>query len=331
MFHTHIILPSRLKVIKEEGNYGIYEIEGLYPGYGHTLGNSLRRIILSSLPGVAITSVKIVGIGHEFATMSGMKEDVIGVLLNLKKIRFKLSAEGTYKVTINSKGPKKITAADIETGGEVEVLNPEEYICEITEKGKDFNADLYVSNGIGYVPRESLLEENSEAGRIALDAVFTPIRRVNYEVKNMRVGERTDYNLLQIKIETDGTLTAKEALEESLKIMIDQMGAILSLKDLSNNILEENSKREAEKEKEEASKSENVDDEEINSEVLKTRVDSIDFSTRTENALTDAGIRTLGGLVQKNEKELLELSGFGEKSLSEVEKKLKEFGLELKK
>lgn len=330
MFQTHIILPSRLKTIKEEGNSGVYEIEGLYPGYGHTLGNSLRRIILSSLPGVAVTSVKIPGVSHEFSTISGVKEDVITILLNLKKIRFRINTEGDQKVTLKIKGAKKITAADIKITGEVEILKGDEYICEITDKSKELEMDIYLSSGIGYVPRELLLDENMEVGRVALDAVFTPIRRVNYEVKNMRVGDRTDYNLLQIRVETDGTITAKDALEQSLKIMIDQMGAILNLKELSNTIIEENL-RQVSMDKEVEEESQLEDEQEVSSEVLKTRVDSVDFSTRTENALTEAGIRTLGGLVQKNPKELLELNGFGEKSLEEVEKKLKEFGLELKK
>ena len=248
----------------------------------------------------------------------------------MKKIRFRINTEGDQKITLKVKGAKEVTAADIKITGEVEILGGDEYICEITDKSKELEVDIYLSSGIGYVPRESLLDENMEVGRVALDAVFTPIRRVNYEVKNMRVGDRTDYNLLQIKVETDGTITAKDALKQSLKIMIDQMGAILNLKELSNTIIEENLRRVSmDKEVEEESRIE--DEQEVNSEVLKTRVDSVDFSTRTENALTEAGIRTLGGLVQKNPKELLELNGFGEKSLEEVKKKLKEFGLELKK
>jgi len=328
MFDTHIILPSQLKIIKEEDNKGVYEIEGLYPGYGHTLGNSLRRIILSSLPGIAITSVKIKGVDHEFSTISGIKEDVVSILLNLKKIRFRMDLEGQQSVKLSVKGAKEVTAKDIKTTGGIEVLNPEQYICQITDKSRELEMEIFLNSGVGYVPREELMSEVAGIGTIAFDAVFTPVRKVRYEVKNMRVKDRTDYNLLRLDIETDGSITAKEALENALKIMIDQMGAILNLKELANQIIEESATNKAEEiiseleqEKEEIK---------TDTEILKTRVDSLKLSTRTENALTEAGIRTIGGLVQKTGKELLDLNGFGQKSLDEVNNLLKGYKLELK-
>jgi DNA-directed RNA polymerase subunit alpha len=212
MIEQTIAIPSKPKIVSEENFKGIYEIDGLYPGYGHTLGNSLRRIILSSLPGTAITEVKISGVGHEFSTIEGVKEDVISIILNLKKLRISMKNNEAMKIDLHIKGPKKVTAADIEVPSQVEIVNKDQYLFEVTTK-TDVHIEIKVENGIGFVPKEVLQKEKVEVGTIALDAIFTPIRRVNYESENMRVGDRTDYNRLRLTIETDGTITPREALE----------------------------------------------------------------------------------------------------------------------
>src|SRR3989344_79231 len=205
MPNVNIILPSKPKVISEKDNTGVYEIENLYPGYGYTLGNSLRRIILSSLPGAAITSVKIDGVSHEFSTIDGVKEDVIMIILQLKKVRMKITGEGTQPLELKIKGPKEVSAADIKAPGQVEILNPEQHLMSLTGK-TEVRLEITVEQGLGYVPKEALQKERVEIGAIAVDAAFTPIRRVNYEVENMRVGNRTDFNRLRVTIETDGSL-----------------------------------------------------------------------------------------------------------------------------
>src|SRR3989344_8528089 len=206
MMEYSIALPSKPLVVSEAEFEGVYEIDGLYPGYGHTLGNSLRRIILSSLPGAAVTSVKIDGVSHEFSTMSGVREDVITILLNLKKLRFEMLTQEPQTVRLSAKGPKKVTGADLTLPGQVRLLNPDSYIAELTEKGGTLEAELRVEHGLGYVAREALKKERVDVGEISVDAIFSPIRRVNYEVENMRVGDRTDFNRLRISIETDGSL-----------------------------------------------------------------------------------------------------------------------------
>src|SRR3989344_459650 len=225
-----IIMPSKPRIVVEEGNKGVYEIDGLYPGYGHPLGNSLRRIILSSLPGASIVSLKIDGISHEFSTMEGIKEDVIMVILNLKKVRFKMLSDEPQTVTLSVKGPKEVAAADIKTGGQVEVLNPGEHIAAVTGK-VNLNIEMHVEKGLGFISKEAFQKEKVDIGTIAVDAIFTPIRRVSYEVENMRVGDKTNHNRLRVSIETDGTLTPREALSRSIEIMINQLKAIVDFKE----------------------------------------------------------------------------------------------------
>ena len=321
-----IIMPSKPRVVLEEGNKGVYEIDGLYPGYGHTLGNSLRRIILSSLPGASVTSIKIDGVSHEFSTMDGIKEDIIVVILNLKKTRFKMLSDEPQTVSLSIKGPKVVTASDIKTGGQVEILNPELYIAEVTGK-VNFNIEMKIEKGLGFIPKEAMQKEKVEIGTIAVDAIFTPIRRVFYEIEDMRVGDKTNHNRLRISIETDGTLTAREALSRSIEIMINQLKAIIDFKEV------EEEKEEIKIEKK-VLKNEIKENEEKKSDdftdVLKTRTDSLDLSTRTLNALTNANIRTLGGLARKKREDLLEVEGMGEKGISEIKKVLGKFGLNLK-
>lgn len=317
MNENTIMLPSKPKVIKEDGASGVYEIDGLYPGYGHTLGNSLRRIILSSLPGAAITSVKIDGVAHEFSVMDGVKEDVVAILLNLKKVRFKISGDEEQTVTLQIKGPKVVTAADLKTPGQVEVLNSDQYICEITGK-VSLDAEIRVEKGLGYVAKEVHQKDKVDIGTIALDAIYTPIRRVNYEVENMRVGDRTDHNRLRISIETDGTITAREALEQSIATMIHQLKAIVGFK-------EEEAERAPETAKEDEGEKK-----EVSEDILKMKIDALGFSTRTLNAVSGEGIRTLGGLARKKKDDLLEIEGLGEKGIQEIKRVLGNHGITLK-
>jgi len=307
---------------------GVYEIEGLYPGYGHTLGNSLRRIILSSLPGAAITSLKIDGVLHEFSTIDGMKEDVITLILNLKKVRFKMMGEDPQTVRMNLKGPKVITAADMVTEGNVEVLNPDQYICELTGKNSVIDAELLIEMGLGYLPKEVIQKDKVEIGAIAMDAAFTPIRRVNYEVETMRIGDRTDYNRLKITVETDGTLTSREALERSIEIMIMQLKAIVGFKE--EELIPEEMHFTPEEGSDSAMKDEEGGESGMDQEFLKTRIESLDLSARTQNALAAANIRTVGGLVRKKEEDLLGLDGLGEKGIQEIKRAMSNFGVTLK-
>jgi len=267
MLETNVTLPSKPRVVNEEDFKGVFEIDGLYPGYGHTLGNSLRRIILSSLPGAAITQVKIDGAEHEFSTLAGVK-------------------------------------------GEQQIL-------EITNKTAKIDMEITVEKGLGYVPREVHQKDKVEIGTIAMDAVFTPIRRANYEVENMRVGDRTDYNRLRFIIETDGTFTPKEALEQSIEIMIHQLKSVIGFQD---EVIAEPTP--------EVVVAEEVA-EEPDPEVLKTRIETLDLSTRTLKALEDASIRTIGGLVRKKKDDILALDGIGDKGVEEIETLLSDMNLSL--
>jgi DNA-directed RNA polymerase subunit alpha len=319
-----VALPSKPKPVREEGFLGVYEIEGFYPGYGHTLGNSLRRIILSSLPGAAITQVKIDGVLHEFSTIEGVKEDVISLILNMKKVRFKMHTDEPQTVRISMSGAAKVHASDISLSSEIEVLNGDQYICEMTDKSANLVIEMKVEKGLGYLPKEAIQKEKVEIGMIALDAAFTPIRRVNYEVETMRIGDRTDYNRLKITIETDGTLTPREALENAIEVMIHQLKAIIGFKE-EELIQEEMPMIEADGEEGTGGEGGEMD-----TEFLKTRIDSLDLSARTQNALTTANIRTVGGLVRKKEEDLLEIDGLGEKGMQEIKRALSNFGVTLK-
>ncbi|PCI30095.1 DNA-directed RNA polymerase subunit alpha [Candidatus Wolfebacteria bacterium] len=327
MLDYNIVLPSQPKVIREEGFTGVYEVDGLYPGYGHTLGNSIRRIILSSLPGSAITAVKIDGVNHEFATLKGVKEDVIRILLNLKKVRIKMLTDEPQILKLKVTGPKSVTAADLQVPGQVEVLNLEQEIATLSDKNAELDMELTVEKGIGYIPKEVLQKDRVDIGIVALDAIFTPIRRVNYEVENMRVGDRTDFNKLRISIETDGIVMPREALEQAIEIMINQLKAIVGFQedepvtDTMTDVVDE-----VEGESEEVSSN----DTEIDTELLKTRIEELGLSARTGNALAGANIRTVGGLVRKAEDEVLSLEGMGAKGVEEIKEALTKLGVGFK-
>jgi len=332
MTEQKIILPSKPKAVSEEGNKGVFEIDGLVPGYGYTLGNSLRRIILSSLSGAAITAVKIDGVSHEFATMDVVKEDGITILLNLKNIRFQLIGEEAQTISFSRKGPKVVTAADINAKGAVSVANPDQYICEITGKN-GLNVELTIERGLGFVPRDAHHKQKADIGTIFLDAIFSPIRRVSYDVEEMRVGDKTNFNRLRMTIETDGTLSPREALESSVKTMIEQLAAIVSvdsgamLGDVELRVGEHHASISVGSGPEEGVTTEKK----VNlTALLKNRIDTIGLSTRTLIALSAAKFRTVGGIARKQVNDLLEIEGIGDKGISEIKDALAQFGLSLK-
>lgn len=325
MTNNNILLPSKPRVVEESNTIGKYEIDGLYPGYGHTLGNSLRRIILSSLTGAAVTSIKIAGVSHEFSSIKGVKEDVINIILNLKKLRFAISSDEEQTVTVKVKGAKKITGADLKLPGQVTLSNPEMLIATLTDKDAEFDAEITIEKGIGYVPKELLKKDRVEIGTIHLDAAFSPIVQANYDVEQMRVGDRTDFNKLKLMIQTDGTITPKEAVEKSIEIMITQLKAIVGFKE---DDLEEFKKPKVESAS--ASDSHDAEGDEEMSEVLKTRIESLELSNRTMNSLVSANIRSVGGLIRKKENDILDIEGIGQKGLDEIKNVLKGMGLSLK-
>ncbi len=308
----HVTLPSKPRVVSEDGVAGTYEIDSLYPGYGHTLGNSLRRIILSSLQGAAVTQIKIEGVSHEFATIEGMRETVMEMLLNLRRVHFILHGDEPQPISLLVKGSRAVTAKDLQLPTQVEVANPEQHLFDLSGKNAvEFTAT--VERGLGYVPREVLTKEKVDIGTIALDATFTPIRRVNYEVENMRVGDRTDFNRLRILIETNGTIAPRAALERAIEIMIHQLKAIVGFQETAP----------AEAGEAGAGGFESKD-------AGKTKVAELGLSSRVAAALEEAGIKTAAGLARKSASVLQELDGIGEKAVTEISEALAKLGFTLK-
>jgi len=219
----------KIKKVSETDKEGVFEIEGLYTGYGLTLGNALRRVLLSSLPGAAITQIKIKGVEHEFSTIPGVLEDVVEIMLNLKKIRFRFYATEPQVLTLKAKGEKEVTARDIKTNAQVEVVNPDAHIATLTDKNAELDMELTVEKGLGYVPVEARKTEKLPIKTIALDAIFTPIVKVNFNIENMRVGERTDYNRLRLIIETDGSTSPSSALHKACNILKDHLEKISAI------------------------------------------------------------------------------------------------------
>ena len=306
----HITLPSKPRVVSEEGVQGIYEIDSLYPGYGHTLGNSLRRIILSSLSGDAVTTIKIDDVAHEFATVEGMRETVMELILNIRRVHFVLHGDEPQIIKLSAKAGRKITAADFQMPSQVSVANPDAYLCELSGKN-GIELELTIERGLGYVARELLTKEKVDIGTIAVDATFTPIRRVNYEVENMRVGDRTDFNRLRILIETNGTVSPREALESSIEIMIHQLKAIVGFQEETAAAASEEAPA-------------------TGKDSSKMKIDELGLSARTATALAEGGVKTVAGLIRKTASSLKELDGVGDKAIEEIEEALKALNLELK-
>ncbi|MCX6702901.1 MAG: DNA-directed RNA polymerase subunit alpha [Candidatus Wolfebacteria bacterium] len=229
MEYARLSETLKIKTISETETEGLFEIEGLYTGYGLTLGNALRRSLLSSLPGAAITQVKIKGVEHEFSSMPGVIEDTVEISLNLKKVRFRFYAAEPQVLVLKVKGEKEVTAADIKTNSMVEVVNPDAHIATLTSKSAEFEMEITVEKGLGYVPVEARKMEKLPIKTIALDAIFTPVQKVNFVVENMRVGDRTDYNRLKISIQTDGTISPSSALHKASNILKDHFEKVLEI------------------------------------------------------------------------------------------------------
>ena len=223
-------IPEQIKVLSKEGSKATFEISPLMPGYGATIANPLRRGLLSSLEGAAITSVKIKGVDHEFSSIPGILEDVIEVILNIKKVRFKLHTDGPVKVTLNVKGERAVTAADIKLSSDVELINEDQHIATITDKKIELNMELEIEKGVGYVPVEQRQKEKLAIGVIAVDAIFSPVNLVNFSIENVRVGQRIDFNKITMEVETDGSIQPEEALKRASEILVDHFKLISEVK-----------------------------------------------------------------------------------------------------
>ncbi len=318
-----VSLPQKPKYTPINDQSGKFEIMGCYPGYGMTLGNALRRVLLSSLKGAAVTSVKIKGVSHEFSTLDGVMEDAVQIILNLKKIRFRLHTDESVKVSLKFKGEGKVTAAAIKGSSEVEVVNPEQIIATITDKKVELEMELEVSNGLGYVPIDQQERGEKEIEVIAIDAVYTPIRRVNYEVENMRVGKRTDYNKITLEIVTDGSITPQEAFSKAVVLLVEQFSVLGGIEVVEEKPVVEI--QEAELIEEVAvAKEEEFDP-------LKVKVTELkNLSTRTLNVLETNKIVKVKDIVKHTEEGLKGLEGMGDKGIKEIKKSVGELGLTLK-
>lgn len=312
---SSLIQPERLEVDKSTHteSYGKFVCQPLERGFATTIGNSLRRILLSSIQGAAITSVKIDGALHEFTTINGILEDVTEIILNLKEVRLKLNHAESKTVRIEKSEPGPVTAADIITGGMVEVMNPEQYICTITGPGK-FVAELEVRWGKGYAPAELNKKENQPIGVIPIDAIFTPIKKVQYVVSQARVGQQTDYDKLTMEILTDGSVSPENALAYAAKILKEHMTIFI-------NFDEEKAEPEIPQTTEEEAPP-------LNDNLFRT-VEDLELSVRSANCLKNANIHYIGELVQKTEAEMLKTKNFGRKSLNEIKQLLAEMDLTL--
>ncbi len=310
-----LIRPKKLEFEKETLTpyYGKFMAEPFERGFGITIGNSLRRILLSSLQGAAITSVKIDGVLHEFSTIPGVKEDVTEIILNLKEVRLKLHTEGPKTIRVKAEGPKILKAGDFQTGDAVEVLNPEHYIATLSKDGK-LSMEMMVKMGRGYVPAERNKDENQPIGTIPIDAIFSPIKKVNYTVTNARVGQITDYDKLTLEVWTDGSVNPEEAITQAAKILRDQLSIFITLE---------------EEEEEESTISEEATEVQKLNENLFRSVDELELSVRSANCLKHANIKLIGDLVQKTEAEILATKNFGRKSLNEIKEILAGMGLSL--
>jgi len=309
-------MPKR--IVKDENeyadNYGRFVAEPLEAGYGRTIGNSLRRVLLSSLEGAAISSIKIEGALHEFCTLPGVVEDVTDIILNLKKVLLKSYSREPRRLTVNVSGPGEVTAGDIQTDGTVEVLNPDHRICTLDADGT-FAAELEIRIGRGYCPAEWNKTEEQEIGVIPIDSLFSPVTRVKFAVENTRVGRRTDYDRLVLELWTDGRVSADDALTLSAAILRHHLDVFVSYdKDL---VEFEESEKQVDTEREDLRRK------------LNMSVNEIELSVRAANCLNNANITTVGELAQKTEAEMLKYRNFGKKSLNEIKQKISDLGLAL--
>lgn len=295
--------------ISEDATFGKFVVEPLERGYGTTLGNSLRRILLSSLPGTAVTTLQIDGVLHEFSAIDGVLEDVTQIVLNIKQLALKFYSEEDKTIEIDVKGPAVVTAADINHDSDVEVLNPDLYICTVAE-GAHFHVRMDAKNGRGYVRSEHNKTENMPIGVIPVDSIFTPVNKVNYQVENTRIGQQNIYDKLTLDVWTDGSVSPEEAVSLAAKILTEHLNIFVNLTD-------EARKAEVMVEKEESQKE----------KMLEMTIEELDLSVRSYNCLKRAGINTIHELTEKSEAEMIKVRNLGRKSLEEVKNKLA--GLEL--
>lgn len=297
----------------EEGSYGKFVIEPLERGYGITLGNSLRRILLSSLPGAAANSIKIDGVLHEFSTVKGVKEDVAQLILNIKELAVKMYGEGSTTLYIDAQGPGEVTAGDIKTSGNVEIVNKDLHIATLDDDGKLY-MEINVNKGRGYVSQAKNKSEDLPISVIPVDSIYTPVKRVNYIVENTRVGQITDYDKLTLEVWTNGTIRPEEAISLSAKILIEHFKLFMTLTDHADDMEIMVEKEEDKKEK-----------------VLEMTIEELDLSVRSYNCLKRAGINTVQELTERSMEDMMKVRNLGKKSLEEVQHKLKELNLGLKK
>lgn len=309
----NLIKPKQLEFERESSspNYGKFVIRPLERGFGQTLGNSLRRILLSSLQGAAITKVKIDGVLHEFGTIPGVVEDVSDILLNLKMVRLKLHSGDQDTVRLDIKGEKDVVAGDIQTGENVSVLNPDHPIATLTGDGR-IKMEISVMIGKGYVPSERNKSEKDPIGTIALDSTHSPVTKVNYMVTNARVGQMTDYDRLSLEVWTDGSVSPADSVAFAAKILKEQLQIFINFEEVPEPVIEEQ-----------------VEEKPRFNENLNRRVDELELSVRSANCLEHATIRYIGELCQKTEAEMLKTKNFGRKSLNEIKEILSEMGLNL--
>ncbi len=309
----------------EDDKTGQIIIEECFPRYGATIGNSLRRVLLSSLEGNAIVSVKIKGVTHEFAAIDGVVEDVVQIILNLKGVRFKLDGVDEATAFLKVKGKKDITAADFETTSELTVVTPDEHIATITSPSTTLDLEVKVKKGLGYVPVEQRGDEK-EIGTIAVDAIYNPVKRVNFTVSNMRVGKRTDYEKVVLDIVTDGSIAPDDAYQKSVEILLAQFGAVATISDGSEEAAK--AKKEAE---EEAVTEVDTDEEAPKKKVVEvTEISELNLPTRTASVLEDNKITTIAQIEKMTEMDLLELEGMGDKGVKEIRKAIGGLGIILK-
>ena len=318
-----ITLPQKPKYTALDEKSGKFEIDGCYPGYGMTLGNALRRVLLSSLAGSAIMAVKIKGVTHEFSTIPNVLEDVIQIILNLKQVRLKSYKDEPVKIFLKAKGEKTVTAGMIECPSDVEIINKDAHIATITSPKGELEIEFEIGSGIGYVPVEQQEKSEKEIGVIAVDAIYTPIRRVNYTVDNMRVGKRTDFEKIMLEIETDGTIDPQEAFSKAVEILIGQFSSLSGIEKVKAG--KEEAKKEIEIKEKKEEKSEIKEDPK---KIAVTELKSL--STRTLNVLEKNKVATVGEIAKMNETQLTELEGMGAKGVKEVKKAIGDFGLNLK-
>ncbi|WXR60497.1 DNA-directed RNA polymerase subunit alpha [Peptostreptococcaceae bacterium AGR-M142] len=299
--------------LNEDHRYGKFVLEPLERGYGITLGNALRRVLLSSLPGVAVKSIRIDGVLHEFSTVPGVKEDVTQIMLTLKELSATIDGEGDRTVRIEAQGDQIVTAGDIICPPDVEIINKDLKIATL-DKGAKFNMEMVISKGRGYVPSEENKSDDMPIGVIPMDSIYTPVEKVNYKVENTRVGQRTDFDKLVIEVWTNGSINPQEGISLGSKILTEHLNLFIDLTEHVSNVEIMVEKEEDKKEK-----------------VLEMTIEELDLSVRSYNCLKRAGINTVEELTEKNEEEMMKVRNLGKKSLEEVEQKIAELGLNLKK